>query len=313
MVMALCSAKAFATSSMLGGTFNSIGAGTRPLGMGGAFAAVADDANAVVDNPSGMAFFEKDAKYATFTHSSLFGVSSLSRDFIAYGQEFGFGSLGASWDRFSASFEPETWTEDELTFSAAKSFGKREGTNFALGIDAKYLMVNSGFAYSADYTSVGGGNASGYGLGLSLMARMHKVINVALVLDDLYSALGWSAGTLEVVSPKGKVGVAYHISQQTLASIEGRGQQTSTGFALSSWHVGAEQWLFDGKELMWDTLRNIGLRVGYFNQMANADSGQLTLGATAKADQWQLDYAYQFGLSGSGLGGTHRFGVGANF
>jgi hypothetical protein len=312
-LLALSAQGALEASSILGGTFNSLGAGTRPLGMGEAFAAVADDANAVVENPAGMAFFEKDARYATFTHSSLFGVSALSRDFIAYGQESGVGSFGGAWNRFSASFDPETWTEDELTLSAAKGFGKRSGTNFALGLNAKYMMVNSGFSDSANFTSVGGGNATGYGIGLSLLARMHKTFNVAFVLEDLYSSLNWSSGSLEVLPPKGKLGLAYHVSEQTLVSAEVRGQQTSTGFDLGSFHVGAEQWFFDGKELMWETLRNIGIRAGYFMQTANNDAGQATVGATAKAEQWQIDYAFQFGVSGSGLGGTHRFGVGANF
>jgi hypothetical protein len=52
-----------------------------------------------------------------------------------------------------------------------------------------------------------------------------------------------------------------------------------------------------GKELLWNAIRNLGVRGGYCQVLANADSGQFTVGASAKAEQWQLDYAYQAGMS----------------
>ena len=73
-----------AGSSALGGTFAESAMGTRPLGMGGAFVAVADDANAVQENPAGMAFIDKTARLATFTHTNLFNVGFLSRDFLSF-------------------------------------------------------------------------------------------------------------------------------------------------------------------------------------------------------------------------------------
>jgi hypothetical protein len=305
-----------ASSTLLGGTFNSIGVGTRPLGMGGAFAAVADDANAAYDNPAGMAFFDKTDRFATFTHSSLFGLSSLSRDYVAYAQAdtLGFGAFGLSWNRFSANLNPETWSEDEITYSGAKAIGHSDASNIALGWDLKYMRVDSGFSEDdVNNLSVGGGVASGYGIGLALMARLKTSLTLGVVLNDIYSSLNWNSGTLEVLSPNGRVGLAYRLTPQSVFSAEVRGQQTSSGFAASSWHLGGEDWLLDGKKLMFDTIRNIGIRAGYYQIMANNDAGQVTVGATAKADQWQLDYAYQMGLSNSGLGATNRIGLGVNF
>ncbi len=67
-----------APSNALGGTFNDIGDGTRPLGMGGAFVALADDANASTENPAGMGFFDRADHFATFTHSDLFNSGELT-------------------------------------------------------------------------------------------------------------------------------------------------------------------------------------------------------------------------------------------
>jgi hypothetical protein len=45
----------FLGSSATGFTFMRIGVGARPVGMGGAYTAVADDANALFWNPAGLA------------------------------------------------------------------------------------------------------------------------------------------------------------------------------------------------------------------------------------------------------------------
>jgi len=302
-------------SGALGGTFSAIGLGTRPMGMGGAFVAVADDANAANENPAGMAFFEKEAKYASFTHASLFSVEQLSRDYLAYAQADtgGYGALGLSWNRFSANLDPETWTEDAFSYSGAKALSKGEGAKVALGWNLKYMRVDSGLSASTDNLTVGGGTASGYGIGVSMMIRLRPSLTVGIVANDVYSNLAWATGTLEILPAVARGGIAYRVTEQTLLSVEGRGEQSSKGFGPSSWHVGGEQWLFDGKSLMWDVVRNIGVRGGYFQQLENSDAGQVSVGATAKADEWQIDYAYQVGLSSNALGATHRFGVGVNF
>ena len=306
---------AWAASGDLGGTFSSMGVGTRPMGMGGAFVAVADDANASFENPAGMAFFEKESKFATFTHANLFSLGQLSRDYLAYAQSDtgGFGAFGLSWNRFTANLDPETWTEDSFSYAGAKALSKGDGAKMALGWNLTYMRVESGFSESTDNLTVGGGTASGYGIGVSLMIRLRPSLTLGIVANDVYSSLAWATGTLEILPPTAKAGFAYRLTDQTLFSAEGRGQQASQGFGPSSWHVGAEQWIFDGKQLMWDVIRNLGVRGGYFQQMQNGDAGQLSVGATAKADEWQVDYAYQFGLSNNALGATHRFGIGVNF
>lgn len=317
LALALPAAVNAAGSTALGGTFNDVGLGTRPLGMGGAFVAVADDANAAQENPAGMAFFEKQARMASFTHSNLFSMAELSRDFLAYAQaDSGFGAFGLTWNRFAANLDPEQWTEDAFSYAGAKQVsggGDDAWPKMAVGWQAKYMRVDSGLSEALGGGSVGGGTATGYGVSLGMLVKLRPSLSVGLVAQDLYSTISWASGTLEILPMVGKAGLAYRLTESTTFSAEGRGEQGSSGFSPSSWHLGAEHWLFDGKTLMWNTVRNLGIRGGYFQQMANADAGQLTVGATAKADQWQIDYTYQFGLSAQQLGSTHRFGVGMNF
>jgi hypothetical protein len=306
-----------AGSGNLGGVFTAVGMGTRPLGMGGAFVALADDANAVQENPAGMAFFDKTARFATFTHSSLFGLSELSRDHLAYAQaDSGFGAFGLSWNRLSANLDPESWAEDAFTYGGAKllSSGADDAwPKVAAGWQAKYLRVDSGFAEAVEGGSVGGATASGYGFSLGLLAKLRPSLSLGIMVQDLYSSVSWATGTLEVLPMQGRAGLAYKATESTTVTAEGRGSQGSSGFGPSSWHLGAEHWLFDGKKLMWNTVRNLGLRGGYFQQLANRDAGQMSVGASAKAEEWQVDYTYQFGFNALQLGESHRIGLGMSF
>ena len=305
----------YAGSSALGGTFTDASMGTRPLGMGGAFVAVADDANAAQDNPAGMAFFDKAARLATFTHSNLFNVGSLTRDFVAYAQaDSGFGAFGLSWNRFAATLDPEQWTEDAFLYSGAKMLSQSEGyPKIAVGWQAKYMRVDSGLSDSLDGLTVGGGTATGYGVGLGLMIKLRPSLTLALMAQDLYSSLSWATGTLEIIPTIGRAGLSYRLTESTLFTAEARGTQSGKGFGASSWHVGAENWFLDGKQLMWNAIRNVGIRGGYYQQLANSDAGQFSVGASAKADQWQIDYTYQAGLAADHLGASHRFGVSMAF
>jgi len=306
-----------AGSSALGGVFQATGVGARPLGMGGAFVALADDANAVQENPAGMAFFDKTARFASFTHSSLFGVNELSRDFVSFAQaDSGYSAFGLGWNRFSASLDPETWTEDAFIYAGAKLLSTGEADSWpklAAGWQAKYLRVDSSFSEAVGGGAVGGGTASGYGVSLALLARLRPSLSIGIVAQDLYSSLSWATGTLEIIPMTGRLGAAYRLTENTNFSAEARGTQGSSGFGFSSWHVGGEHWLFDGKSLMWNTVRNLGARAGYYQLTGNNDGGTFSAGATAKADQWQIDYTYQFGIGSQVLGDSHRFGLGMNF
>lgn len=315
--LAVASQASAAGSSALGGVFASVGMGTRPLGMGGAFVALADDANAVQENPAGMAYFGKTERMATFTHSNLFGLSEFSRDYVSFAQaDSGFGAFGLAWNRLAANLDPDTWTEDAFVYAGAAMLSRGDSESWpklAVGWQAKYLRVDSSFSSDVAGGSVEGGTASGYGASLGVLAKLRPSLSLGLYVQDIYSSLSWATGTLEIIPMTGRAGFAYRVTEGTTVTAEGRGAQGSSGFGFSSWHAGAEHWLLDGKSLMWNTVRNIGVRGGYYQQVANNDSGVFSVGGSAKADQWQIDYTYQFGLSALQLGASHRIGLGMTF
>jgi hypothetical protein len=322
----LCAAgalRAATPSTDLGGVFDDVGVGTRPLGMGGAFVAVADDANAVQENPAGMAFFNDDDRYATFTHSDLFGLGFLERDFGAYaqGDNTGFGAIGVSWNRLSVDLEPGSWAENAFEYSGAKlvyGFGNHAWARLSVGWQLKYLDVVTNLAQDDLGTSVGGGNASGWGTGLGAMLKLGPQVSLGLMAEDLYSTLTWGTGNVEDIPMTLREGASYRWDPQTLFSAEVREEQGSNwqdpdALAVSSFNLGGEYWILDGKAQHLGAISNVGIRAGYYELIQNQDSGVATAGASVKSDLWELDYTYEFDLDSEALGNTQRFGLGLKF
>ena len=88
-----------AAASKYAGEFLYVGAGARPLAMGGAFCAIASDASAGYWNPAGLALIE--GQVAQFMHSERFG-GLISYDYLGYGRADGTTGLGASLFRTDA-------------------------------------------------------------------------------------------------------------------------------------------------------------------------------------------------------------------
>src|SRR5690348_3174315 len=80
-----------ANDAGLPGEFLDFGAGARPLGMGGAFTAVADDVDSLYWNPAGLATFR--SSQVTFQHAPE--PLDTSYQYMAYAQPvYALGSIG---------------------------------------------------------------------------------------------------------------------------------------------------------------------------------------------------------------------------
>ena len=106
--------------------FNDIGVGARPLGMGGAFVALADDGNAASYNAAGLGYI--DAPHLSLTTAQRF------RGLINYNHISGVlplrsaGSLGASIGILSE--DSEVYTEQTITISYGKNLLTEVRTRF---------------------------------------------------------------------------------------------------------------------------------------------------------------------------------------
>ena len=153
------------SASQLFGAFNDPGWGVRPMGMGGAFTAVANDSNANVYNPAGIAQPQSDE--ASFMSSKLFtgleGVD-MGQNFLSYIHPVSdkFGSLGFSWQSL---YSQNLYQENTYALSYGRYFNDvLKLTTFDLlgGASVKYL--NHGYITdirTANDPVFAGGNQKG--------------------------------------------------------------------------------------------------------------------------------------------------------
>jgi hypothetical protein len=139
-----------------GAAFLKIEAGSRPASMGGAFAGLADDANAIFYNPAGLtSIVDRE-----LTAMQNFWFAGINNESIGYAQRLGDGAFGLSFlGAFAKIEERSEPTEDPMrTFTASSfalglSYGHEIVKNVSLGGTVKFLSQQFDIE---DWTGVAG-------------------------------------------------------------------------------------------------------------------------------------------------------------
>lgn len=299
-----------------GGTFaafNDIGIGARPLGMGGAFVALADDGNAASYNAAGLGYI--NAIHVSLTTAQRF------RGLINYNHIGGVvplrsvGSFGASIGILGE--DSEVYKERTITISYGKTFLQR----FAIGLNLKSLSTH--FDESNDSVSAHLKNnhqffartsAADISFDLGMMANPVAGLTLGLSAENLFPAdVSVSELGEDSVPQNFRVGLAYR-----LTAIAATTQQEALREVLKSGlglfevafrdgdrhiHTGTELWLN----------RVIGVRAGYsLRSGVNRVTG-ISLGGSVKfpvvALRFQLDYAFQIVTGSLADNTTQRFSL----
>jgi hypothetical protein len=298
------------------GEFLSIGVGGRALGLGGAYAALANDASAAYWNPAALARLN----YPEFMlmHDERFG-GIVNYDFgavaIPYGTSATFAvslmrlgvddipdSRNALVDRNQNGILDSTDFIDpsKVTyFNSADwalyfTYSKRVSDDLTYGINLKILRRG---------LEVASATGIGFDIGVLYSPREHWFV-AANVQDVTTTLIAWSTGTNELISPTLKLGTAYFLNlfngrfAPTIdvdVRFENRQFASIAHLGLISFdpHVGLE---FDYKN-------TVALRIGY------NDVKQLTLGTGLHLRKLDIDYSFaRFGKEND-LGDTHRISL----
>lgn len=266
------------------------GVGARALGMGGAFTAVADNADSVYWNPAGLSQLQKGE--ATTMQTRLSTDADHYYISVAFPNN-GWGNFGVSWvqmglgdiTRTASSVEAHNEVVKLGSFSYTTSayllaYGREFFNNLSLGVTGKYL--------TASMLDIAGGQASGYGLDLGALFKPNASLSLGLKVEDVVSELSWTTGTKEKPPMRVKGGVALRFDGLILASEvrqiirRGYSPTLSAGF---DWNF------FDG----------VSLRAGYNEE-------GFTAGAGFRVDSVSVDYAYVT-LSSLSRDNTHRISL----
>ncbi|MHB1688403.1 MAG: PorV/PorQ family protein [Ignavibacteriaceae bacterium] len=299
------------------GEFLAIGIGGRPLGMGGAYVAVANDVTAGYYNPAALARI--DYPQIELMHDEKFGNLE-NYDYAAvafpYGKDMSFGlsiiRLGVDGipDTRNALYDPTTgqYITDinnpnaRLDYNQIKqfsdqdwafylTFAKRYSDKFYYGANVKIIHRNI-----AEY------NATGIGFDVGAWYTPFENFALGANLQDITTTLvAWSTGRNELISPTAKVGATYQFlflggtfTPALDCDVRFENRQFASEFNLGpvsfDMHAGLEY-----------NFRNIfAVRAGY------NDVKQFTIGAGVKLPKLNIDYSFQsFGSSENNLGATH--------
>ena len=255
------------------------GVGARPLAMGGAFTAVADNADAPYWNPAGLGFISSQEITSSQTRLS----TDADHYYLSYVTPALGGTIGLSWIQVGLGNIAQTSSEVDIHnevqnislfsyFSSAYllSYGKKLNDHIAFGLTAKYL--------SSEMFGISGGSGWGYSLTPGIMLRLGPSMprfpsfTLALKIDELINTQQWGTGTVENVPPKARLGLSWLPWSESRVAVDisqtvksGYSPEVATGF----------EWAQGG----------LAYRAGY-------NSSGLTAGVGFTVGHARLDYAF---------------------
>ena len=311
-----------ADSGFLGGAFTGSALPARIAAMGGAFTAVANDANASWWNPAGMALLDKKKSFSFTYAPTVLGLTTgdISDMIASYsqGDAEGYGALGASLSYRSINLgsdytgDPEyKWTEYTALVSYALVLNRFMGLNnfkypkYAAGINVKYTGVSSDLTIGSDAVS-----AMGFGADAAVMIAFKENLNIGIMARDIYTSVSWDKASTERLPYSLNAGIYYGLTNEVLLTAEAKAYETTGGMpALSEYCFGGEYILLFGKGAQ---VQSLSIRAGASID-ANADVYTASAGAGVNVENFLVDYSFQYFINsnlntqGHRIGGTFFF------
>ena len=297
---------ALAVSSEAVVNIQSVGAGARAQALGNSYVAVADDADAIFENPAGLGQLEN--KSLAYTNVSLFfgGIEGddLGQHVLSYAQPLGSKlGLGLGYERIGSELMSENGAFLSLSYKLTKAFN--------LGLSAKYLFWSVGDipADNGRNDPLSNSSAGNVGVDLGLMWQTpFKGANFGLLLKNLNQP-NVASGTVAGDADAGKLpmdvhlGVAYQLNAQSLVSVQFVRSDLSGDSSDNRLLVGGET------QLAGDLL----LRAGGSKIFEEDATGDLNAGLGYKWNKLLFDYAYHIPLDLTETNGAHRFSFAYDF
>lgn len=263
--------------------------GVRPIAMGGAFVAVADDVNSIYYNPAGLGFVTNNQ--VQIMHTDLYGIG-IDYNYLAFAKQ----KMGIAWAHFGVGPDFLMGGGDFSSdmFIVATAFPLDPQTN--VGASVKWMKGR--------YTAPGGINPDlfengiiaeslndeGFSIDVGVLHKVDDMTRVGVAVRDLFgkretvNSLRSTEG--DQFEPRVVLGFARKTSPDFMFAVELDGITDETIV-----RVGAEKKIQD--ELM--------LRAGL-------DDDVFTAGFSYQQSGWEFEYAFKNSMS-AGLDKTQRYGA----
>ena len=294
-----------ALATKYAGEFLYLGLGARALGMGGAFAAVADDASAVFWNPAGLVNLSN--RQAMLMHAETFG-ELLNLDYMVAAFPYQSGAVGLSLMRLGGGGIKITALEDpnqpiseqnrvlllreegHADYAFNFSYARQFTPAFSWGLNAKVI-----------YRDIPLTSALGMGLDLGLLYQASTAISFGANLQDAtFTFLSYATGSKETITPTLKLGTAWKRNWKDFTAL----LALDSDLRFEGRQYAAQYWVGD---ISADN--HYGAEIGYRQKLfgrAGFDQGDFTAGAGLIIRNFHLDFAY---LSENQLDNSYRLSL----
>ena len=181
------------------GQYDQLFVGTRPLSMGGAFIAVADDANTITWNPAGLPGLRRTE--FTTTYADLYAMG-ITQSYLGFVKPFSDRvALGFDWSNVGFDDKELLYAENKMNLA----IGIQPHRKVSFGFTFKYLMRDM----QLDGTSYGKSSGMGYDAGL--LIQLLKNLRLGVGLYDLGGTqVAYKDKTTETILGQAfKLGISY--------------------------------------------------------------------------------------------------------
>ena len=289
--------------------FNDIGVGARPLGLGGAFVALADDSNAANYNAAGIGYIDKIQIGATTAQrfNGLITYNSINT-VIPFGK---IGSIGASFGVLAE--DSEIYQEQTVRVSYGNTLFKQlaVGANlkvFGISFDEtnEFIVENPYFERTSD---------SALSFDFGVIAKPLQSLSIGASVENLLPAnISMADVDTSTVPLNIRAGLAYRLESIAEMSAQGAVVRNLLKGSLGTFEVASrhrEIYIRTGIEVWLN--RAIAVRGGYGLKNGSDSATTLNFGGSANIPisrtAIQLDYGFQL-LSGDFQNNTtQRFSI----
>lgn len=287
--------------------------GSRPVGMGGAFAGLANDINTIFWNPAGLTTVHT-REFTAMQHFSFVDINNQSIGYAQRANNFVWGaSFLGSFTEIERRIGPSETPDSTVTvggFATGLSLAYPLGTTASIGGTAKFISqqldIQNVYGAAADIGFILRLLDNHLGIGISLQ-------NAGLFFEDADRDENLPDESLPMAF---RAGLAYRTWREVEMEPEenAKGPHEIWSFvadahiplidANPSFHVGIERWFYD----------IIAARVGYRIGLNDNPSDGLSYGIGVRKDGldslanigFQFDYAF---VPDSNVGDSHRISV----
>jgi hypothetical protein len=312
-LFALFASSLFSRPSSLFAAFENTGTGARGAALGDNYAAMGDDVHSLMYNPAALARVQQKEISTEYSrlYTGLSDGSNLSQSFLGYGQPISWGgTVAIGWKQFSLD---QLYRERTLSLG----YGEWLTENIAIGGAVKQLyhsfgvpnmiVDNNGNVQSGtpNFFAQNGNSNTAYSADLGALYKWSGRSTLGVSIQDVNEPnIALNPADHEIVPRTIRVANSYEADRHLTMGLGMTREQNLTSQTDTIWTGSAEK--------MWRLVAGDEVTIRGSVATGSREFQQAALGAGYLLNQFQIDYAFVFNLTGITPGstaGTHRFSV----